>query len=855
MKPIEHNEELLHDEWLETTNYPEWRKNELREQFTKTLEDDAFFANEIERCHKNADVKIFTKEENYPEYKFPRAIWARVDAFKNISGPFFKTIEKAVFALPYFIKKIPKKDRPKYISEFVEKQGLKYVCSDFTSFESLFTTDLQDDCEYQLYRYMSTKNQWMQRVCNMIISVLGGDNIAMNKYFKIAVNAKRMSGEMNTSLGNGFSNLMILLFAVEENKIGHSGPVVEGDDGLMGISKPIPPEFFVKMGLNVKLVHVDTVYEGSFCGIIFDPDELINITDPLDPLCTLFWVSRKYTFTTDNSYFQLIKSKALSLAYEYPGCPIIATLAHRVINLLINYGVKVDQSDRWKSAIAMQAKRAYDSDDFPKRSTGLRSRELMEKHFGIPSTTQVIIEDKINKMTFDTWDFTDIIPLLPPVWFQHYDRFSRKWTQNVYSINHPDFPMGEVKNTTVNKGSFSQLKRMSKMLTKKQYNDVNKFNFDKLTPKEKNERYEEYKEKKKDKNQRMAKYRGPVRAPAPVYNKSKRTRQKPAVKSNTSLSQCALLYARASVNPFQTFDNDPCIPDAITAASYKYNTTTMVNMEVGTAGFGYALLNPWTAAVNDLAGNDSGVAVSTAGFTGTAINLNPGDIGVQYLTVNSNSYYTSSIFKTAELRLVAAGIQVFYTGTVLNQAGVVTTMQNNGGATYVDTQPIYEIMQNPRAVTCANLKENQCYVTYVPTNADEFSYKPFSQFIPSTIGTPYNYPLGIFISGAVPGTTFQVRARCYYEAQIPGLSATSSESDPIGFAAVQTARTQVKPSEHPQTDERNVVKQALVNLGRTISGIAPTVGTAIGTIFGQPQFGAAAGATVSGVLDSLLTNM
>lgn len=854
LKPIEHNEELGFEDWLETTNYPEWRKKELREVYDKMLEDDSFFANELDRCHKNADVKIFTKEENYPEYKYPRAIWARVDAFKDISGPFFKTIEKKVFALPYFIKKIPKKDRPAYIQEFVEKQGLKYVASDFTSFESLFTTDLQDDCEYQLYRYMSTKNDFMRRVCRMIINVIGGDNIAMNKYFKIAVNAKRMSGEMNTSLGNGFSNLMILLFAVHENNIGHSGPVVEGDDGLMGISKPIPPEFFTKMGLNVKMLNVDTVYEASFCGIIFDGDELINVTDPIDPLCTLLWVSRKYNFTSDATYFSLIKSKALSLAYEYPGCPIISVLAKRVLELLVDYEFRAIHEDRWKALIAQQALKAMNSNEFPTRCIGPRSRELMEKHFGVPATTQEIIEAKINKMTLSNWDYSDIIPLLPPVWLSNYDIFTREWSQITYSINHPDFPMGEMKNITINRGKFSQLRGMSKLMTKKQYMAVNQANFAKLTEKEKNERFKDYVERKKDKNLRMKKFQGQVPAPKSTYNKQKPTRNARPKQTTVGLSKCAILYAKASINPFQQLDDDPCIPDSVSVPSYKFNTTVMVTMTVGTQGAGYALLDPWTAIVNDNVKNDCPVACSTAGFNSTNLDLNTGDIGAQYDVFNSNSFFNGAQFDVGELRLVAAGLQVFYTGPILNQAGVVTTLQNDGGATFGDLQPIVPIMQNPRSVTCANLKENMCYVSYLPTSTDEFSYKPYSQHRPSTAGLPYNYPLGIFVTGAVPGTTFQVRARCYYEAQIPGLSATSSDSDPIGFAAVQTARTQLKPTEDPAKDQTTVLQQALRNIGQTISGIAPSVGTAIGTVFGAPQLGSAAGSTVSALLNGLLTN-
>lgn len=854
MQPTEHNEEMAYEDWLDSTGYPEWRKQELRDVYKKMEEDDSFFMNEVDRLHKNADVKIFMKEENYPEYKLPRAIWARVDEFKNISGPFFKTIEKKIFSLPYFIKKIPKHERPQYIIDQVKQDGMIYMCTDYTSFESLFTTDMQDDCEFALYRYMSSKNSKMKRICRMLFNVLAGDNICGNKYFKAAIDAKRMSGEMNTSLGNGFSNLMFTLFAFDYYKIGTSGTVVEGDDGLSGVSRAIPDEYFVKMGLNVKMEIKNDVTESSFCGIISDTDEKINITEPLQYLVFGFWVSRKYAFSSDRVFYGLVKSKALSMAYEYPGCPILDAFSKRILELLVDVEFYDERTDHYTLQMRKQARQALESGNFPSRSTGPRTRELMERYFKIPVEIQLTIENKIRKMTFDHWDHSDILPLIPEQWIQNYDRYVYNWNkQTQWAIKHPPLPIGE--NEIIYKlarTNLGQLRHMDKILSKREYFALNRGNFKVLTERQKNEKYAEYLLKRKDKKKRLVKNNRPLA----VGGNTRPRRNGPPKLTKMGISECTLLYARASIDPFSSLEKDPCIPDSISAPSYKFNVTLMGSMTVGTAGVGYALLQPWTAAINNNSSNaasiDQPLIVTSATYNASNILINPVDIGTNILGINSNSYFTDPGFTAAQIRIVAAGIEAFYTGTVLNQAGVVTTLQYDGGQAVPGGISTAEIMSNPKSAVCSTSKDARCYISYYPTNSSQFSYSNFDNGRPSNQGLTHNGSMIILVTGAVPGTTFQIKGRVYYEAQIPGMSSTESEADPIGFAALQSARTKQTQTNDPSQDLRLVLQETLKNLAHNISGIAPTAGRAIGTIFGQPEIGGLMGDAASMALNSLL---
>lgn len=422
MTPLAQEFDFNFEEWLSKTNYPEWRKQELRKAYENVI-DPAELDKNGHNIHSN--VKYFVKEEWYPEFKHHRGIWARVDEFKCISGPFFKAIEEELFKLKYFIKKIPKDQRAEYISKMMDDIGKIFQTTDFTAYESHFTTELMWNCEFELYKYMSRCNPKAQQFVRIIFSALAKDNYVINKYFTLAVRAKRMSGEMNTSLGNGFSNLMFLLFACHKYKIDFLGPVVEGDDGLIALSKEIPKEYFDKMALNVKMEIHQNLSDASFCGLVFDPVERIIIRDPRVPISTIMWVPRQYASSNVNKIKGLIKSKALSMMFEYPGCPILAPLSHKVFALMgdvpmINHG-----DSNYEMNYINQLYIKYEKSEVPYKVIGMRTRKLMERLFDIDTSRQLLIETDIESMTLEHWNTDNLITIMPALWIWNYDIYVR----------------------------------------------------------------------------------------------------------------------------------------------------------------------------------------------------------------------------------------------------------------------------------------------------------------------------------------------------------------------------------------------------------------------------------------------
>ncbi len=439
-KPIPREADISVSTWLESTNYPLWRKRELEEAWSKVGDSSVLKEKKYLRC------KSFMKDETYAEYKHARGINSRHDAFKCFVGPVFKLMENIVYSHPSFIKHVPVADRPDYIMKLLYTEGAKYFATDYTAFESLFTKELLEACEFVLYEWL-TKDLPIHDDFMKALNVIAGKNVCMYKYFTVELEATRMSGEMNTSLGNGFSNLMFMLFLCAEAGSnfmdGQINGVVEGDDGLFSITGPTPTmKDFESLGLRIKLeVHTD-ISKASFCGIIFHPHDRINIADPRKVLTTFGWACGKYRNARSWKLVALLRCKALSLAYQYPGCPIIQSLAE--------YGLRVTA---WVPTCRLlrvaNEKGVFDSyhrervleslsSNLVHREVGLASRLLMEELYGMSVESQIQFETYLKHLTklqpLDPMQFTQIFP-------QVYHDYAQRYIMKVpVDVGRPQLP-------------------------------------------------------------------------------------------------------------------------------------------------------------------------------------------------------------------------------------------------------------------------------------------------------------------------------------------------------------------------------------------------------------------------------
>jgi len=381
------------ESWLEQCTYRPWRKKQLQE----TFED---FQSKGMPKHRLFRNKSFQKWESYTDVKFPRAINSRSDAFKCLVGPIFKAIEKSLFSLDYFIKKISVSSRPEYIHGKLYRDGGVYMATDYTAFESLFTEEFMTCVEFQLYEHMVRDIPAGRAWLHLVEDAMLGPNVCKFKEFSVVVPGTRMSGEMCTSLGNSFANLMVALYVLECYGTKDPQGFVEGDDALFRVDGDFPPkEAFEALGLLIKIERHTELSEASFCGLIFDPEEMLNVTDPRQLLASFGWAHGSYAMASERILAQLQVAKALSYLHQYPGCPIVQELALTTLRL-----VRCD----WISALdrAQRTANQYDTDlyDAIKRSfpvavdVGPRTRLLVERKFGVSIEQQLSIEASLRGM-------------------------------------------------------------------------------------------------------------------------------------------------------------------------------------------------------------------------------------------------------------------------------------------------------------------------------------------------------------------------------------------------------------------------------------------------------------------------
>jgi len=312
------------EDWLDGTSYPQDRKEDLR----KTYQG---LAGGMPSRKARRKVASFIKTECYPQFKHARWINSRSDAFKVYSGPWFHEMEKQLFKLPWFIKYVPVPERAALIAQ-LKKDGLRYFGTDFESFEAHFTPKVMDAAELALYRHMLKR---FPEVSKLICSTIAGTNHGRTRLgVSFFLKGRRMSGDMCTSLGNGFTNLMLWLFIASEHKFSIEG-FVEGDDGIFAASANAPScaelaEEFKNLGFTIKIEEHPDPKEMSFCGIIAADGQ--NIRDPSDVLQSFGW-SHSCIYSGERVQLQLLRAKALSLAYELPNCPILRAVADRALEL------------------------------------------------------------------------------------------------------------------------------------------------------------------------------------------------------------------------------------------------------------------------------------------------------------------------------------------------------------------------------------------------------------------------------------------------------------------------------------------------------------------------------------------
>ena len=308
-----------------------------------------------------------------------------------------------VYSNKHFIKHVPVADRAALLHERLA-EGEHRQASDYVGYEKFFTL-LTYSIEMELYRFMMQNLPQGKWKIEFLERLLKGLNKCKFKFLTAMIPSSRMSGEMNTSLGNGFVNLMLFLFNNWRRGNRSVDCFVEGDD-LIGVYSGVKltPLDYLECGFVIKLIDCFNVNEASFCGLIYDKDDLVSIADPLKIILNIGWVSARYINSSEKCRKELLRAKAMSLQCQYPGTPIIQSLAQWLLR--VTAGEKFRIPGEWTNWQRKTFKGRFDA-----APIGMGTRHLMEKVFGFTYFEQMELEKYFDSRTkiepidhFVLWD-------------------------------------------------------------------------------------------------------------------------------------------------------------------------------------------------------------------------------------------------------------------------------------------------------------------------------------------------------------------------------------------------------------------------------------------------------------------
>lgn len=397
----EYNDEerdRLFAQWTSENNYTQKRNAHMAEYYND------FKQNGLR--NKDYVVKSFIKSECYDEVKQPRYINSRTDKFKAVVGSWTHLIEKEVFRTPYFIKGHDPKELPTLLKRLEGKRN--YYATDYSSFESSFSEELTQVVEQELWEYMLVNNK---DICNIFRKAYGVQ-IIESKQYHARISGTRMSGEMWTSLGNGFTNLMLMLFYAESMGINIDG-YVEGDDGIFATDDdydacPINiSNFMASYGFDLKIDHYNCIEECRFCQNAYSPVTgtqyvtLRHIAKTQFTFNKADFNSRKFT-SNKHHLLKVLKCKLLSLKAVGGSTPVIYYLSRSLLSKLSN----IKLNGRYK-------RRIYKELQFKIRHDSVREPNLIDfieyQHmFGVSVSEQINIIDYMKTYVLGTIMTIDI---------------------------------------------------------------------------------------------------------------------------------------------------------------------------------------------------------------------------------------------------------------------------------------------------------------------------------------------------------------------------------------------------------------------------------------------------------------
>lgn len=190
--------------------------------------------------------------------------------------------------------------------------------------------------EHKVYLYCCRKHPELVRLLRMQRKNKGYTKGGI----RYKIRGKRMSGDINTGLGNTILNLCMLLAWLQASGVTKFRILLDGDDSVViieksDIAKLIPiEEFMLQLGMETEMTHTPDIWKVDFCQSrpVLLPTENgprpVFVRNPLKVITTMGRTAEK---RDDVTMQMVMRSSALSELAIAPGAPITNRLARRVL--------------------------------------------------------------------------------------------------------------------------------------------------------------------------------------------------------------------------------------------------------------------------------------------------------------------------------------------------------------------------------------------------------------------------------------------------------------------------------------------------------------------------------------------
>jgi hypothetical protein len=388
---------LTLSEFIDQLDKPEIRKQQFRDAIAPY--EDLMLRDIPE--NKTQKSQMNPKRETYQKVTKPMRFVTDMNNILQVYGgcyiqPILHYCQECEFTVTYpiyvdgvirychpifkFIKGMDLINVPELLSKFfLELGGYPiYVC-DFKTYEKHFDQIrlLAEHWFYkQFYGCEPNLDEWCRRVRLPKVLVKRGA-------LAIKITDIRVSGSIDTALGNTISNVFLWCFMAFINNIDLAGGVVEGDDSAICVKHGTPTlEFFAECGISAKELSVfHSISKAGFCHLYWDKNFHL-VRSPIELLLKIPISFSPLARVNGKFNESLLLAKCMSYSHLYQHCPIIAPFVNHLANLCGD----VDP--------------LYENDGYHKEYSGMlpsdvtfSTRLLVEKLFHILICDQYVIEE------------------------------------------------------------------------------------------------------------------------------------------------------------------------------------------------------------------------------------------------------------------------------------------------------------------------------------------------------------------------------------------------------------------------------------------------------------------------------